>query len=286
MIKYLLIAVCLLILYGIFVVIRDMNRFVVTSYEVRSKKIKEKYTFAMLSDLHDQSYGKKNDKLAAAILAQHPDSVMIAGDMYTSKEGSGYENALELLKTLSKKCPVYLANGNHEHKTKECPEVFDHMYERYTKELKTCGLEPLVNEHLILPEQNIDICGLQIGREFFRHFKKKEMPPEYVSQLAGEASKDRFQILIAHNPVYFPEYAGWGADLVLSGHVHGGIIRLPFLGGVVSPAATLFPKYDGGKFTEYGSTMILGRGLGTHTIPVRMWNPGEIVLVTLLPEKE
>lgn len=286
MIKYCIAAAVLLILYGIFVIVRDMNRFVITSYEVRSKKIKEKYTFVMLSDLHNQSYGKKNDRLAAAVLDCQPDSILVAGDMYTSKEGSGYENALELLKTLSKSCPVYMANGNHEQKTMELPEVFDHMYERYTKELRPYGMEILVNEHLILPKQNLDICGLQIGREFFKHFKKREMPSGYVESLAGAASADRFQILLAHNPVYFKEYAEWGADLVLSGHIHGGIIRLPLIGGAVSPAATLFPKYDGGKFTEYGSTMILGRGLGTHTIPVRMWNPGEAVCVTLWPEEK
>ena len=285
MIWYLVLAICILMVYGIVVIVRDMNRFVIVPYEVKSKKIKKKYTFVMLSDLHNQSFGKKNDKLVKAILDCHPDSVMTAGDMYTSKEGTGYENAVALLGELSKSCPVYVANGNHEHKTSEQPQVFGGMYESYLKELKAYGLEPIVNEHVILPESNLDICGLQIGREFFRHFKMREMPEGYVDRLAGKASKDRFQILLAHNPIYFPEYARWGADLVLSGHVHGGIIRLPFLGGVVSPAATLFPKYDGGKFTEYGSTMILGRGLGTHTIPVRMWNPGEIVLVTLLPEE-
>lgn len=285
MIWYILLAACLLVLYGICVIVRDMKRFVIVPYEVKSKKIKEKYTFVMLSDLHNQSFGKKNEKLIKAILKCRPDCVMTAGDMYTSKEGTGYDNALALLGALSKECPVYVANGNHEHKTSEFPEVFDHMYERYLEELKAYGLEPLVNEHLVLPEHNIDICGLQIGREFFRHFKKREMPSGYVDRLVGNASKDRFQILLAHNPIYFSEYAKWGADLVLSGHVHGGIIRLPYLGGVVSPAATLFPKYDGGKFVENGSTMILGRGLGTHTIPVRMWNPGEVVLVTLLPEE-
>ena len=284
MIWYLLVAACLVILYGIFVIVRDMNRFVIVPYEVRSKKIREKYTFVMLSDLHNQSFGKKNEKLIRAILDCHPDSVITAGDMYTSKAGTGYENALALLKALSEQVPVYLANGNHEHKTSEYPEAFGGMYESYLKELKKYGLEPIVNEHMILPEQNIDLCGLQISRNYFRHFKKREMPAGYVDKLAGEASKERFQILIAHNPIYFPEYAKWGADLVLSGHVHGGIIRLPFLGGVVSPAATLFPKYDGGRFEEGNSTMILGRGLGTHTIPVRMWNPGEVVLVTLLPE--
>lgn len=269
---------------GIGVIIRDMNRFVIVPYEVRSGKIKEKYTFIMLSDLHNKSYGRGNEKLVRAIADCHPDSVMTAGDMYTSKEGTGFDNALALLEALSKQFPVYVANGNHEHKTSESRKAFGDMYERYMERLQACGVRTLVNEHLILPDKNIDLCGCQIGRKYFKHFTKREMPPEYMEHLVGKANRDRFQILLAHNPVYFEEYARWGADLVLSGHVHGGIVRLPFLGGVISPAFTLFPQYDGGRFERGDSTMLLGRGLGTHTLPVRMWNPGEIVLVTLLPE--
>ena len=93
------------------------------------------------------------------------------------------------------------------------------------------------------------------------------------------AEKESFQVLIAHNPQYFQEYAGWGADLTVSGHVHGGIIRLPLIGGVISPAIALFPKYDGGKFVRDGKTMILSRGLGTHTIHVRFYNPGEVAVI-------
>lgn len=281
---YFIIMFCLIALYGIYIIIRDMNRFVIVPYEVKSGKIKEKYTFVMLSDLHNKSYGKRNEKLIRAIADCHPDSVMTAGDMYTSKEGTDFDNALALLDALSKQFPVYIANGNHEHKTSEHPEIFDDMYQKYIGELKKLGLAPLVNEHLILPEKNLVICGLQIGREYFGHFQKREMPAGYMDRLAGKPDKNRFQILLAHNPLYFKEYAEWGADLVLSGHVHGGIVRLPVLGGVISPAVTLFPQYDGGRFEMGGSTMILGRGLGTHTLPVRMWNPGEVVLVTLLPD--
>lgn len=281
---YFIIMFCLIALYGIYIIIRDMNRFVIVPYEVKSGKIKEKYTFVMLSDLHNKSYGKRNEKLIRAIADCHPDSVMTAGDMYTSKEGTDFDNALALLDALSKQFPVYIANGNHEHKTSEHPEIFDDMYQKYIGELKKLGLAPLVNEHLILPEKNLAICGLQIGREYFGHFQKREMPAGYMDRLAGKPDKNRFQILLAHNPLYFKEYAEWGADLVLSGHVHGGIVRLPVLGGVISPAVTLFPQYDGGRFEMGGSTMILGRGLGTHTLPVRMWNPGEVVLVTLLPD--
>ena len=112
------------------------------------------------------------------------------------------------------------------------------------------------------------------------------MAEDYLAGILGAPETDTYTILIAHNPDYFPEYAAWGADLVLSGHVHGGIARLPLLGGVLSPAYRLFPKYDGGMFRENNSIMILGRGLGTHTIPVRFLNPGELVVVELHKQGE
>ncbi len=281
----LLFLVFLIAIFGICVIIRDMNRFVVAPYEIRSRKIKKKYTFVMLSDLHNKSFGIRNDRLIKAVIDCQPDSIITAGDMYTSKKGSGFDNAVALFESLSKQFPVYIANGNHESKTQSKPDDFDNMYGQFVDRLASLGLRPLVNERLALPEINIDLCGLQIGQEYFGHFTKKEMTETYMDKLVGKANRDCFQILIAHNPVYFKKYADWGADLVLSGHIHGGIVRLPWLGGVISPTATFFPKYDGGRFQEGTSTMILGRGLSTHTLPIRMWNPGEIVLVTLLPEK-
>ena len=281
----LLLIVFLIAIFGICVIIRDMNRFVVAPYEIRSRKIKKKYTFVMLSDLNNKSFGIRNDRLIKAVVDCHPDSIITAGDMYTSKKGTGFDNALALLEALSNRFPVYIANGNHESKTQIKPDDFDNMYGQFVDRLASLGLRPLVNERLALPEINIDLCGLQIGQEYFGHFTKKEMTETYMDKLVGKANRDCFQILIAHNPVYFKKYADWGADLVLSGHIHGGVVRLPWLGGVISPTATFFPKYDGGRFQEGTSTMILGRGLSTHTLPIRMWNPGEIVLVTLLPEK-
>lgn len=280
-----ILALCAVIAALIFlgIIIRDMNRFVVVSYRVKSTKVKEKFSFVLLSDLHNKSYGKHNEKLAEAILDLKPDCAIVAGDMYTSQAGSSYEHAVELLGAISEKLPVYMANGNHEHKTDYDRKTFGDMYDRYRAELDSYGLKPLVNERVQLADRNISICGSQIGRECFQHFKRFPMPEDYLDKLVGRAEKDKFQILIAHNPDYFEEYAAWGADLVLSGHIHGGIVRFPGLGGMVSPAVKLFPKYDGGIFQIGGSTMILSRGLGTHAIPVRMWNPGELVYVTVEP---
>lgn len=102
-----------------------------------------------------------------------------------------------------------------------------------------------------------------------------------MRRLLGRPDPEKFSLLIAHNPDFFETYADWGADLVVSGHVHGGLMRLPVLGGVISPAIRLFPAYDGGEFRKGKAAMILGRGLGTHTLPIRIFNPGELVVIDL-----
>jgi predicted MPP superfamily phosphohydrolase len=107
------------------------------------------------------------------------------------------------------------------------------------------------------------------------------MEKGYLASLIGDKPNKNFAILIAHNPVYFTEYTRWGADLTLSGHLHGGLVRLPFIGGVASPQIRLFPKYSAGNYTENGQQMIVSRGLGSHSLMPRIWNAPEIVSITL-----
>ncbi len=111
----------------------------------------------------------------------------------------------------------------------------------------------------------MDIYGIEIEREYYGKFKSVKMDVSYLEALLGKADPSRFSVLIAHNPDYFETYVKWGANLVVSGHVHGGLMRLPYLGGVISPAFKLFPVYDGGEFEKDGAVMILSRGLGTYT---------------------
>ena len=115
--------------------------------------------------------------------------------------------------------------------------------------------------------------------EFYGRFRQPDMSDEYISELLGDNNKECYNVLIAHNPMYFDYYERWGADLVISGHIHGGIMRLPYLGGVISPQIRLFPKYSGGLYTINKAKMILSRGLGTHTIRFRFFNPPELVVV-------
>jgi hypothetical protein len=100
-----------------------------------------------------------------------------------------------------------------------------------------------------------------------------------LEQMIGKPNDDSFRLLLAHHPCYFDAYAGWGADLTLSGHLHGGIVRLPFFGGVVSPQIRLFPRYDKGMYTMDGKKMIVSAGLGSHTIKLRINNPPELIII-------
>lgn len=279
MLEGIMIFVGVAVILCVVVAVFDCNRFVTVEYEIVSEKIARPCKIVLLSDLHNKSYGKDNERLVRAINDISPDVILTAGDMLTAVKGQPFDTALSLLRQLSSRYPVFYGMGNHEYRLDLYPEQYGDMYDRYRKSLQSMGIEPLINQSTYLPSFNLSVCGVQIDRSYYGRFRKYPMDESYLPNILGESREDAFQILIAHNPLYFKEYAAWGADLVTAGHVHGGIMRLPVLGGVLSPNLSLFPKYDGGRFEQGRSTMILSRGLGTHTIPLRIFNPGELVVV-------
>lgn len=127
----------------------------------------------------------------------------------------------------------------------------------------------------------IRLTGLDLPPAYYRKKKIASLGTCAMEDMVGVAPRQYFNVLLAHSPQYFDTYSEWGADLTLSGHFHGGIIRLPFIGGVVSPYLRLFPKYDKGIYQsdKGGGYMVLTAGLGTHTFP-RFNNPPELVLIT------
>ena len=279
------IAVILVVL--VWIMLYDSNRFVVRHYSLRDQRIKKPVKAVVLADLHNKRYGKENECLLQAIDEIRPDMILIAGDILTAKPKASLETAVDLLTKLAGKYPIYYGNGTHEHRLKLYPENYGDMAERYEEALQKIGIRRLVNEHTVLEESGICIYGSEIDKLYYKRFGIQPMDPEYLKSLLGQPSAERYTILIAHNPDYFPKYADWGADLVLAGHVHGGMVRVPIWGkGVVSPNVRLFPKYDGGEFTLGKTRMLLSRGLGMHTIPIRLFNPGEVLEVDLLPVGE
>jgi hypothetical protein len=269
-----------LIVIFIWIMLYDGNRFVISSHSISDDRIAEHYRTVVIADLHNKRYGKNNEILIEAIRSINPDSIMVAGDIPVARPGKKLDTALELIGALSKEYKIFYANGNHEHRMELYRETYGDMAERYEAGLKSCGVDRLVNGHEDISEKNITVYGSQIDRKYYKRFKKQYMDGDYLESILGKPDRSRYNILIAHNPDYFPEYSKWGADLVLSGHVHGGMVRIPFIGkGVISPNCRLFPKYDGGVFKEGSSTMLLSRGLGMHTIPIRIFNPGEIIVI-------
>lgn len=263
----------------LWIMLYDGSRFVVVKHTISDKRIAKPYRAVVLADLHNKQFGKNNERLLKAIEEQKPDGIWIAGDMLTAHPKEILEPAIRFVSALAEKYPIFYANGNHEHRLKLYPWTYGTMGEKYKEALEKAGICLLVNRHDFLQENNISVYGAEIDRHFYKRFTIPVMEDAYLPDLLGTPKKDTYTVLLAHNPDYFPSYAKWGADLVLSGHVHGGIVRIPGWKGLLSPNVRFFPRYDGGKFTEANSTMILSRGLGMHTIPIRLFNPAELIVI-------
>ncbi len=246
------------------------------------------FRFVFLSDLHGKVYGKNNERLLKLIYSASPDYVLIGGDMVvggTVKNDGGkhfqisklsMEVSLSLISELMKKYPVIHAYGNHEEKLEK------KMFKEYNKGLSELGVKILDDDmaNIFRKEDKIDIYGLTLGQEYYPKLKRKKMSEKFLERKLGKKGEN-FGILLAHSPLYFNAYEEWGANLTLSGHLHGGIMRLPFIGGVIGPDFFLFPKFSGGLYKDYKSRMIFSCGLGNHAIDIRIFNPPELTAVEL-----
>ena len=271
---------------AVWIALYDSNHFTVRRFQVSDRRIRKPVRAVVLADLHNKRYGKDNERLLEEIRAQKPDVILVAGDILTAKPGKSFEPAIAFLRELAGEFPVCYGNGNHEHRLKLYPHVYGDMGKRYGEALREIGIEPLANNHVLFREWGIAVYGAEIDKEYYRRFAIRPMEAGYLAEILGRRPEGLYTVLLAHNPDYFAQYAGWGADLTLSGHVHGGVARVPFWGkGVISPGYRLFPKYDGGIFREGQAVMVLSRGLGMHTIPIRLFNPGELWVIDLKPEE-
>ncbi|MFI3201914.1 MAG: metallophosphoesterase [Eubacteriales bacterium] len=265
---------------------RSKQRVRVQQYAMTTKQVKQSVRIALLADLHNKEYGHENKQLIEMVREQSPDVIVIAGDLMIAKGCRSIEQlqiAMTLVEALCRIAPVYYGNGNHERTLKESEEI-PHLYAYYRQWLLNAQVVHLENESVYLEKYGVTIRGLDLPRKYFKRIWKTSLEISVMNDLIGTACKDSFELLIAHNPEYFEEYIIWGANLILSGHIHGGIIRVPYLGGLLSPALHFFPKYDGGEFQSENNRMIISRGLGMHTIPIRMNNPPELVMIHI--EKE
>lgn len=274
-------------LAGILEIKKEINEFVVSRHDIKifcKTAQKSPVRMIFLSDLHGKSYGKENSELIAAIRKERPDVILIGGDLLTRSVESSDQTAKKLLRELVKVSPVYMANGNHEQKLREYRESYGTRYQEYREFAEQSGVHILENESECITVKGVPfrITGLEIPLECYGQFSKRKLKISEIEQWIGQREERGYQILLAHNPAYMKEYLQWGADLVLSGHLHGGIVRMPGIGGVITPQMKLFPKYSGDLYRENGKTCIVSRGLGTHTVNLRFHNSAEVVSIAFV----
>lgn len=231
----------------------------------------EGFKIAHVSDLHNAVFGRKNEKLLSLIRAAKPDIIAITGDLIDSRH-TDIDSALAFVEAAAEIAPVYYVTGNHESRLD-----FDAIEPR----LIAAGARVLRNEAEDIGRggERIRLAGID-DPSFIRTGETAEERAAAELEQLGDGG-GTFTVLLAHRPELVEVYAEYGAGLVLSGHAHGGQVRLPLLGGLYAPGQGLLPEYDSGLYSLGETQMVVSRGLGNSVAPLRVNNRPELVIVTL-----
>ncbi len=241
------------------------NPLVLTRYDYTSSKVPEGfdgYRIVHISDFHCKEFGDGESDLIAMIRNAEPDLILFTGDSIDDEHS--LDNYRDLITGIYDVAPIYYVNGNHEYDASAPLAEMKELNEKYQVHD--------LNDASVVVEHNGDSILLS-GLDFRLTMRGLRNNIDY-------ANTTMFNILLYHGTDKFDGIAPYNYDLVLSGHTHGGIVCLPFIGGIISNQKELFPKYDSGVYTSGLSTMISSRGLGDASIP-RFHNPREVICITL-----
>lgn len=225
----------------------------------------------VLGDLHSAFFGKENETLLEAVRAREPEYIFLVGDLLDAFRDIPEGYASETAGALSAIAPTYYVTGNHEWAVGDVPEL--------KEVLEGQGVTVLSNQSVILERggDRVVLAGIDDPNGY-----ADQKSPEAVAAEVYAGYGDPFWMLLAHRNNYFPEqYSLLGADLVISGHGHGGLIRLPFTDGLISVDRTLFPSYTAGLYEKNGSALFVTRGLGNSGFTFRLFNRPEVAVLTL-----
>ena len=242
-----------------------------TEYTLFSPKLPASFDgckVVQLSDLHGMRFGAENRRLVELVRQQEPDIIVLTGDI-AGKDGA-LDNVEPLLSGIEGLAPTYYVNGNH--------EWADGCVEEIEALMKSHGVTCLSNEIELLyrGEDSIAIVGAEDPNG-----RADMIKPWGLSLRLGELYSDHFSLWLAHRNDYIQMYSDIGTDLILCGHGHGGIVRLPFVGGLLNVNRSFGAEYESGVYSTPHFQMVVSRGLG-NSIPVpRLFNRPELVAVTL-----
>lgn len=246
----------------------ENHHLLITDYSVSHAKITSElsdYRILQISDFHNAIFGINNNNLIDKIDLTAPDIIVITGDLVDSNH-TNIQRSLDMISRIASKYPVYYVTGNHEY------WLADEDREKLLTGLKDYGVVILDNEAVTINvgEDSFSLIGLD----------DKSLLSSVLPTLISE-NPDELNVVLAHEPQYFNNYCREGADIVITGHAHGGQFILPIIGAVYAPDQGFRPKYTSGVFIEDDTTMVVSRGLGNSVIPVRLFNNPELVVITL-----
>ena len=235
------------------------------------------FTIAQVSDLHNAEFGGGNRELLAILEEAEPDLIAITGDLIDSRRTDPVP-ALAFLEGAVELAPVCYVTGNHEFRAYDA-------YQDLKSQMEELGVIVLENEAVVLeavPLRVIGLDDLSFGVRSDPSASPEQILEDALTALAPQAGEEDLRtVLLAHRPEYVELYAQHGADLVLSGHAHGGQVRLPGVGGLYAPGQGFLPAYTSGLYQIGETSLVVSRGLGNSLFPLRVNNRPEVVLVKL-----
>lgn len=244
----------------------DVTRFTVSG----APEAFSRFKIVQISDLHNAEFGADNQKLIDILKSEAPDAIVITGDLIDARRTN-----TEIAESFARRCmeiaDCYYVPGNHEAR-------LGGTYDAFESALIADGVNVLRNGSVRIRKEMdaIRIVGVDDPA-----FAKASDAMTNLDAALEALSSDDFTILLAHRPELIDEYSKWGIDLVLSGHAHGGQIRLPGIGGLYAPGQGFFPRYTSGNYTVGDTEMIVSRGIGNSAFPLRVNDRPEVVIVTL-----
>lgn len=272
--KIILISLTVIILIAVYLFWSN-NSLTVSKYTVSPQNLPQSfdgYRIVQISDLHNKNF---HGRLIKKIRSYAPDIIVITGDIIDSYQTKP-EIALDFAKKALEIAPVYYVAGNHENRIE--------IYPRFRESLIKSGVTVLDCKGVTLEKEGgeIFLAGMD-DLTFFGSSVIDEKTVGFTEKLNALAAEKggRTGILLSHRPEIFEAYVQSGFDLVFTGHAHGGQIRLPFVGGILTPNQGFFPEYDAGLFEKENTSMIISRGLGNSLFPFRIGNRPEIVVCEL-----
>ena len=283
----------------------ECSGYKINTFGIQNNKNNSSFSLLFLSDFHDKIYPNNNLDLINDIIKINPDYIVLGGDfvVFTTFQNfinnSKYKNAIKFIDNLSKKIKentkninynlkrIFFGFGNHELRLKlrNDNNKLKGIYDEFIDCLNRNDIT-ILDDCIYELNDDVSISGLSLYKGYYRNIfskksKIKNIDTNILNKHFKNLDKNKFNIMLFHKPDYFDDFAEYGFDLVLSGHNHGGLIKLPYIGALFSTDLNFLPKYNYGLYEYNSKKLIVSSGIGEHFVKIRVNNRPELCLIRI-----